>query len=60
MRFKVPDLYHVTKIFGPPGTGKTYNILETLKEKLDYGYAKEDILLGWVFKSNSTKFKRQM
>ena len=57
MRFKVPDLYHVTKIFGPPGTGKTYNILETLKEKLDYGYAKEDILLVGYSRATAQNLK---
>ena len=33
MKFKVPDLYKVTKIFGPPGTGKTHELLRILKEK---------------------------
>ena len=45
MKFKVPDLYKVTKIFGPPGTGKTHELLRILKEKLDYGYPKEEVLL---------------
>ena len=45
MKFKVPDLYKVTKIFGPPGTGKTHELLTILKNKLDYGYSKDDILL---------------
>ena len=38
MKFKVPNLYKVTKIFGPPGTGKTHELLTILKDKLDYGY----------------------
>ena len=31
MRFKVPELYHVTKIFGPPGTGKTFRLIRRVK-----------------------------
>ena len=34
MKKIVPDLYRTTKIWGPPGTGKTYRLLKILKEKL--------------------------
>ena len=47
MKFKVPNLYKVTKIFGPPGTGKTHELLTILKDKLDYGYSKEYLLVGY-------------
>ena len=57
MRFKVPDYYRVKKIFGPPGTGKTHTILKILKEKLDYGYAKEDVLLVGYSRATAQNLK---
>ncbi len=57
MKFKVPEYYHVTKIFGPPGTGKTHTILKILKEKLDYGYAKEDVLLVGYSRATAQNLK---
>ena len=35
MKKIVPDLYRTTKIWGPPGTGKTTRLLKILKEKCD-------------------------
>ena len=45
MKKIVPDLHNVVKIFGPPGTGKTTQLLKIMKEKLDYGYSKDQICL---------------
>jgi len=50
----VPDLYRTTKIWGPPGTGKTYRLLKILKEKLDYGYSKEQICLVGYARATAT------
>jgi len=50
----VPDLYRTTKIFGPPGTGKTTRLLNILKEKLDYGYSKEQICLVGYARATAT------
>ncbi len=57
MKFKVPDLYKVTKIFGPPGTGKTHELLTILKNKLDYGYSKDDILLVGYSRATAQNLK---
>ena len=57
MKFKVPDLYRVEKIFGPPGTGKTYELLKILKQKLDYGYPKEDVLLVGYSRATAQNLK---
>ena len=59
MKFKIPSYYHVTKIFGPPGTGKTHTILKILKEKLDYGYAKEDVLLVGYSRATAQNLKER-
>jgi len=50
----VPDLYKTTKIWGPPGTGKTTELLGILKEKLDYGYSKADVCLVGYAKATAT------
>jgi superfamily I DNA/RNA helicase len=57
VKFKVPDLYRVEKIFGPPGTGKTYELLKILKQKLDYGYPKEDVLLVGYSRATAQNLK---
>ena len=57
MKFKVPTLYKVTKIFGPPGTGKTHELLTILKDKLDYGYSKDDILLVGYSRATAQNLK---
>jgi len=50
----VPDLHRTTKIFGPPGTGKTTRLLEILREKLDYGYSKDQICLVGYARATAT------
>jgi superfamily I DNA/RNA helicase len=50
----VPDLYKTTKIWGPPGTGKTTRLLKILKEKLDYGYSKDQICLVGYARATAT------
>ena len=57
VRFKVPNLYKVTKIFGPPGTGKTHELLTILKDKLDYGYSKDDVLLVGYSRATAQNLK---
>ena len=54
MKKIVPDLFKVTKIFGPPGTGKTTELLRILKEKLDYGYSKADVCLVGYARATAT------
>ena len=54
MKKIVPDLYRTTKIFGPPGTGKTTRLLEILREKLDYGYSKDQICLVGYARATAT------
>jgi|TARA_Y100000296_G_scaffold47839_1_gene54849 DNA helicase-2/ATP-dependent DNA helicase PcrA len=50
----VPDLYKTTKIWGPPGTGKTTQLLKILKERLDYGYSKADVCLVGYARATAT------
>jgi len=50
----VPNLFKVTKIFGPPGTGKTTELLRILKGKLDYGYSKADVCLVGYARATAT------
>ena len=54
MKKIVPNLFKVTKIFGPPGTGKTTELLRILKEKLDYGYSKADVCLVGYARATAT------
>ena len=54
MKKIVPDLFKVTKIFGPPGTGKTTELLRILKEKLDDGYSKADVCLVGYARATAT------
>ena len=54
MKQIVPSLYNTTKIWGPPGTGKTTRLLKILKEKLDYGYSKEQICLVGYARATAT------
>ena len=54
MKKIVPDLYKTTKIWGPPGTGKTTRLLKILKEKLDYGYSKADVCLVGYARATAT------
>ena len=54
MKKIVHDLCRTTKIFGPPGTGKTTRLLNILKEKLDYGYSKEQICLVGYARATAT------
>ena len=54
MKKIVPDLYKTTKIWGPPGTGKTTRLLKILKEKLDYGYSKDQICLVGYARATAT------
>ena len=54
MKQIVPSLYNTTKIWGPPGTGKTTRLLKILKEKLDYGYSKDQICLVGYARATAT------
>ena len=54
MKKIVPNLFKVTKIFGPPGTGKTTELLRILKGKLDYGYSKADVCLVGYARATAT------
>ena len=54
MKKIVPDLYKTTKIWGPPGTGKTTQLLKILKERLDYGYSKADVCLVGYARATAT------
>ena len=47
-------MFKVTKIFGPPGTGKTTELLRILKGKLDYGYSKADVCLVGYARATAT------
>ena len=54
MKKIVPNLFKGTKLFGPPGTGKTTELLRILKGKLDYGYSKADVCLVGYARATAT------